>query len=93
MPRRAYVKGQHLVGATFPAADPRKAAIRKGQFLTGDPQPGAIKRVPLPPDLESFQNVCNEADRLATSGVDEIRQRLAQAQKMLNDLRAAARRR
>ncbi len=93
MPRREdYVRGMPLTGATFPATDPRKAAIRKGAFLTGDPQPAAIKRPSLPADLAEFESAAAEADRLAASGLDEIRQRLAKAQNMLDQLRAAARR-
>ncbi len=83
-----------MTGAGHPAAaDPRKAAIKKGSYLVGDPRPGAIKRAPLPPEFESFRSACDEADRLATSGVDEIKRRLARAEQMLNELRAAARRR
>jgi hypothetical protein len=71
-----------------------KSHIRKGAYLTGGNFAAVpvIKHAPLPADLEEFEAAAAEADRLATSGLDEIRQRLDKAREQLEELRAAVRR-
>ena len=94
-------KGQLMTGVAHPVEDPRRAVIRKGQFLTGDPQPAMIKRAaPLPKDLEHFADAVAEAGPLYGPEFErlereraEIRHRLAQAKRCVDELRAAVQRR
>ena len=99
--RGIITKGSFIVGATYSAdlaaraeAQSNRRSVARGEFLTGGPAGEVItKRAPLPNDLAEFEAAAAEADRLAATGVDEIKQRLAKAQAMLDQLRAAARRR
>jgi hypothetical protein len=88
---RRYVKGQRLIGAAYPAKDPRRARIKKDLFLTSTL---VTRHAALPPGFEAFQDAADEADRLAAAApsLADIEARLAQTRRKIEDLRAAVRR-
>jgi hypothetical protein len=75
--------------------DPRRARIRKGVFLTSDavPEGYTVKRRPLAPEHEHFEQAAALADELATfrerqaAAIGELARRFLAVRAQLDELK------